>query len=59
MAETEIEDFVPEALRKLAADGPAPEHAEKLMLYGQFVGSWDVHAREFKPDGRRTERQGE
>jgi hypothetical protein len=28
----------------LRADGPLPEHREKLMLYGQFVGSWDVES---------------
>ena len=33
-----------EVLGLLSADGPFPEHAEKLMAYGQFVGSWDVEA---------------
>jgi hypothetical protein len=33
---------LPTAISKLVADGPAPEFAEKLMLFGQFVGSWDV-----------------
>ena len=26
----------------LLSDGPHPEHAEAAMLFGQFVGSWDV-----------------
>jgi hypothetical protein len=26
----------------LLADGPAPEHAEALMLFGQFVGEWEL-----------------
>ena len=26
----------------LAADGPAPAHADKLNLYGQFVGDWET-----------------
>src|SRR5262249_52022022 len=26
----------------LHVSGPAHEHADKLMLFGQFVGSWDV-----------------
>jgi hypothetical protein len=25
----------------LCAGGPHPEHAEALMLFGQFVGEWD------------------
>lgn len=27
-------------LRSLHTGGPAPAHAEQLMLFGQFVGSW-------------------
>jgi hypothetical protein len=46
-------------LELLAADGPFPEHADKLMLYGQFVGSWDIHSINFQADGTRTEWQGE
>jgi hypothetical protein len=26
----------------LPADGPYPEFKEKLMLFGQFVGDWDI-----------------
>ena len=29
-------------LRLLAAEGPAPDLAEKMMLFGQFIGSWDL-----------------
>jgi hypothetical protein len=25
----------------LAASGPHPDHADKLMLFGQFVGAWE------------------
>jgi len=28
-------------LKALHADGPAADRAEQMMLYGQFVGSWD------------------
>jgi hypothetical protein len=28
-------------LETLHADGPAPDRAAQMMLYGQFVGSWD------------------
>jgi hypothetical protein len=34
----------------LRAPGPAPELAEKLRLYGQFVGSWEAEALAFLPD---------
>ena len=48
------------AIEALAAEGPYPEHAEKLMLFGQFVGSWDVDATYFDRDGTLTaERRGE
>jgi hypothetical protein len=26
----------------LGADGPDPNMREKLMLFGQFVGDWDI-----------------
>lgn len=29
----------------LHADGPAPDHAEKLNLYGRFVGAWSFDAK--------------
>jgi hypothetical protein len=48
------------ALEALAADGPAPEHANELMLYGQFVGSWDFDWTGFDADGNeRLTAQGE
>lgn len=34
----------------LCAPGPAADLAEKLKLYGQFVGSWDAEALAFLPD---------
>lgn len=43
----------------LEADGPAPEHAEELMLFGRFVGAWDVDGAEIAPDGERTSWRGE
>ena len=44
----------------LPAPGPLAEHADELALFGQFVGSWDVEATYFHPDGsRRGERRGE
>ena len=41
------------------ASGPHPEHAEALMLFGQFVGSWDVTARQIAPDGTERSLRGE
>jgi hypothetical protein len=35
----------------LLAAGPAADHADALMLYGQFVGSWEAEGRAFLPDG--------
>ena len=35
----------------LAADGPFPDHAEKLMLFGRLIGSWDIEGRFFDVDG--------
>jgi hypothetical protein len=35
----------------LAADGPHPDHAEKLMLFGRLVGSWDIRGQSFDPSG--------
>jgi hypothetical protein len=44
----------------LQADGPADDHADELMLFGRFVGSWDVEAEYFHHDGRKAhERNGE
>ncbi len=35
----------------LLATGPAPEYAEQLSTYGQFVGDWTTRTRTFAPDG--------
>ncbi|MDQ3879486.1 MAG: hypothetical protein M3295_00145 [Chloroflexota bacterium] len=39
-------------IEALVADGPHPDHADKLMLFGRLVGSWDIEGRYFDPDGR-------
>jgi hypothetical protein len=47
-------------LEALAADGPFPEYADKLMLFGRLVGTWDIEGRFFDRDGNVTkERRGE
>jgi hypothetical protein len=43
----------------VGAAGPNPEHADALMLFGQFVGSWDVESTGFSPDGRTRSVRGE
>jgi hypothetical protein len=43
----------------LAASGPYDEHAEKLMLYGQFVGSWDIDATWYEKNGASRKGKGE
>ena len=36
------------------ADGPAPDFADKLQLFGQFVGSWELEVIYHGPTGGRT-----
>jgi hypothetical protein len=37
--------------KALQASRPAPQYKAKLMLYGQFVGSWEAEANWLLPDG--------
>src|SRR5689334_18055484 len=46
-------------IKSLEADGPAPELREKLMLFGQFVGDWEIDAKYFRPDGTTVTENGE
>jgi hypothetical protein len=43
----------------LHADGPAPERAEALKLYGQFIGDWDSDIITYTSDGTRHQGHGE
>ena len=43
----------------LHANGPNPEHAQALQLYGQFVGDWDAEIIAHAPDGTRHRAAGE
>ncbi len=44
----------------LAAVGPLPQYREKLMLFGQFVGDWEIYdSRCMKPDGTWAQEKGE
>jgi hypothetical protein len=41
-------------IQALKADGPHPDYADKLMLFGRLVGSWDVDWRLIDGDGNVT-----
>jgi hypothetical protein len=43
----------------LLADGPDPALADRLALFGQFVGSWDLEVSNYDADGREDRRPGE
>jgi hypothetical protein len=45
------QDATSSFIQALRSSGPAPANAEKLMLYGQFVGNWEADARWRLPDG--------
>jgi hypothetical protein len=47
-------DSVSPIIEALQADGPFPEQAEKLMLFGRLVGSWDIEGRAWDEDGKVT-----
>jgi hypothetical protein len=38
-------------IEALRAEGPHPDHAEKLMAFGRLVGSWDIEGTFFDADG--------
>jgi len=48
------------AIAGLHADGANPEIREKMMLFGQFVGDWDIQEdRYLQPDGTWVHSRGE
>jgi len=49
----------PDFITLLHASGPAPDRAEKLQLYGQFIGDWDAKVVRHVTDGTRHEADGE
>jgi len=46
-------------LELLTADGPHPDHADALMLFGRFVGAWEMDGDDIASDGTRTAFSGE
>jgi len=43
----------------LHATEPAPDRADKLQLYGRFVGDWNSRIITHAPDGARRQAEGE
>lgn len=56
---TEQSAYVNRFLEALSFDGAASDRAAKMMLYGQFVGSWDLRVVDYETDGKRWEGVGE
>jgi len=56
---TEQSAYVNRFLEALSFDGAASDRAAKMMLYGQFVGSWDLQVVDYEADGKRWEGVGE
>lgn len=46
-------------LTALVAEGPNPERAEAMMLYGRFVGSWEMETVIHQVDGSTQRVSGE
>ncbi len=42
----------------LAANEPDPVLKDRLMLYGQFIGDWEIVSRWYRPDGSRLQGKG-
>jgi len=43
----------------LCAEGPAPDRAEKLSLYGWLIGDWQMQTTIFRLDGTKITGRGE
>ena len=41
------------------SDGPAPDRADKMMLYGRFVGAWDGTLTRYSANGERSDSTAE
>lgn len=46
-------------IKELVSSGPSPEHRDKLMMYGQFVGDWEFENTNYLPDGTVRHTTGE
>ncbi len=50
-----VEATTERMLDVLGAQGPHPDHASQLMLYGQFVGAWEGNVVVYRRDGTQRE----
>ena len=46
--------FAAQPLKGLAADKPFPPIADKMALFGQFVGDWEANSVIYNPDGSKV-----
>jgi len=46
-------------IKGLGADGPDPKLKDKLMLFGQFVGDWEIESEWYLSDGSIPKGRGE
>jgi len=46
-------------LEGLVSNGPSPDLADKLRLFGQFVGDWEAEFTAYAPDGSRQMEKAE
>jgi len=54
-----IDDTEKSIIKGLEADGPDPVLKDKLMLFGQFVGDWEIESQWFLPNGLTPTGKGE
>jgi hypothetical protein len=47
------------SIRGLNSSGPNPALAEKLNVFGQFIGDWECEVVSVEPDGKRVKGQAE
>ncbi|HND48876.1 MAG TPA: hypothetical protein PLL95_09975 [Anaerolineales bacterium] len=46
-------------IKGLGAETPDPKLKDKLMLFGQFIGDWEIESEWFLPNGLRPKGKGE
>ena len=54
-----IESTARPVMRSIETDGPYSELKDKLMLFGQFAGTWEYESQYFLPDGKTARAKGE
>ena len=48
-----------QTIKGLIAEAPDPELKDKLMLFGQFVGDWEIDCESLQSDGKWVKSKGE